>query len=180
MRRTNARRIFGVSLSISTIFFAFAMNSLTQISRISISAILVVILSSSCLISACSKSALGLGGIMISSFGGSSVSTMVMHSFSSVFSAADGSVAFVVSVRLVSSVGFAAIVDSVAVLVGSVTCSLLTVGRSSLSFSVGSTDVTGGVVSSVITVSYAVIGGLSVGGGAVLPPHPTILINCPQ
>ena len=56
MRRTNARRIFGVSLSISTISFAFAMNSLTQISHISISAILSVILSSSCLLSLCFNS----------------------------------------------------------------------------------------------------------------------------
>ena len=51
------------------------------------------------------------------------------------------------------------------------------------SFSVGSTAVTGGVVSSgvsVITVSDTVVGGLPVGGGAVLLPHPTILKSTPQ
>ena len=65
-------------------------------------------------------SSLGFGGIMISSVGGSSVSTMVMHPFSSVFSAADGSVCFSVAVGLVSSFGFSVVVGSVAVTVGSV------------------------------------------------------------
>ena len=47
----------------------------------------------------------------------------------------------------------------------------------SFSFSVGSTAVTGGIVSvgdSVIIVSDTVVDGLSVGGGAVLPPHPSM------
>ena len=51
------------------------------------------------------------------------------------------------------------------------------------SFSGGSTAVTGGVVSSgvsVITVSDTVVGGLSVGGGAVLIPHPAILKSTTQ
>ena len=66
------------------------------------------------------KSALGFGGIIISSVGGSSVSTMVMHPFSSVFSAADDSVCFSVAVGLGSSVVFAVVVGAVAVVVGSV------------------------------------------------------------
>ncbi|MBQ6702774.1 MAG: hypothetical protein IJN17_07465 [Clostridia bacterium] len=51
------------------------------------------------------------------------------------------------------------------------------------SFSVGYTAVTSGVVSSgvsVITVSNTIVGGLSVGGGAVLLPHPTILTSTTQ
>ena len=66
------------------------------------------------------KSALGLGGIMISSVGGSSVSTMVMHPLSFGFSDDDDSVGFGVAVGLGSSVGFAVVLGSVAVTVGSV------------------------------------------------------------
>ena len=43
-----------------------------------------------------------------------------MHPLSAVFSAANGSVGFVVTVGLVSSFGFAVVVGSVAVTVGSV------------------------------------------------------------
>ena len=48
------------------------------------------------------------------------VSTMVMHPLSFGFSAADDFVGFVVSVGLFSSFGFAVVVGSVAVVVGSV------------------------------------------------------------
>ena len=63
------------------------------------------------------KSVLGLGGIIISSVGGSSVSTMVMHPLSFGFFAADGSVCFSVAVGLDSSFGFS-VVGSVEVVVG--------------------------------------------------------------
>ena len=56
---------------------------------------------------------------MISSFGGSSVSTMVMHPFSVGVPAADDSVGFWIVVGLGSSFGFV-VVGSVAVTVGSV------------------------------------------------------------
>ena len=65
-------------------------------------------------------SALGLGGIIISSVGGSSVSNIVMHSFSVGVFATEDSVGFVITVGLGSSVGFAVVVGSVAVTVGSV------------------------------------------------------------
>ena len=85
-------------------------------------------------------------------------------------------VALSVSVGFISYVG-CVVVGSVAVTVGSTVRFLLSVETGSFSFSVSSTAVTGGVVFigvSVIIVSDTVVDGLSVGGGAVLPPHPSM------
>lgn len=97
-------------------------------------------------------SALDLGGIIISSFGASSVSTVVIHPLSFGFSAADDPVGFWVIVGLGSSFGF--------VVGGSVAEPCSQSGGVSFSFSVGSPAATGGfdsVGASLITIFDTVI-----------------------